>query len=136
MLAVLLICYGAESFVENQHVQNLAKYKKNNLDKVSRLFFCWIVNKKNFTIESLNNTCMGNKIGYLWCVLSHFFKRSINLWRSREDVKIVFSRREIVQDDAANHDILAVFELASSFLNLSIVTNSLDMHYCRNRIIL
>jgi hypothetical protein len=37
-----------------------------------------------------------------------FFKRSKNLRRSREDVKIVFSRREIVQDDVANQKLTIV----------------------------
>jgi hypothetical protein len=50
MLAVL-ICYGDESiFVENQHVQNLAKYKKNIL-----------VNKKDLT--RIIKRYMRNKIG-------------------------------------------------------------------------
>jgi choline-glycine betaine transporter len=51
MLAVFFICYGDEVFVENQHVQNLAKYtEKNNL-----------VNKKYLT--TIIKQYMGNKIG-------------------------------------------------------------------------
>jgi hypothetical protein len=53
MLAVLLIClWRPKVFVENQLVQNLAKYKKNNLD---------LVNGK--TLASIIKQYMGNKIG-------------------------------------------------------------------------
>ena len=50
-LLTMLICYGDEVFVENRHVQNLAKYtEKNNL-----------VNKKYLT--TIIKQYMGNKIG-------------------------------------------------------------------------
>jgi hypothetical protein len=40
--------------------------------------------------------------------LIFFSKEAKNLWRSREDVKIVFSSHEIVEDDVANQKLTIV----------------------------
>jgi hypothetical protein len=112
MLAVCWFVYMTTSvFVENRHVQNLGKYKKNNF--VNKIY-----------LSTLIKQYMGNKIGWcLWCILSYFFQKdpkSVTYQRGRENYiftlrKRARRRRKTEADDSWRQ----MTTKASSFLNLS-----------------